>query len=196
MFNFTSKRISGKKFDVKKALDKAVLESAHRLTIFEVNPPSEEDYEDEDSYLEAVSRYESNPKFRGVVTDPEGESFSINFARSFCGMTFGKDRKGEGITFERYAQKYANPSGSKAPKETKLDLKGYVLYVTSGKRKDGTLATDKNGMPIKFNCYLGSPNSSDFSIDPNAESILEELDKLAEQTEPSGGYDDDVNVDF
>ena len=196
MFNFTSKRISGKKFDVKKALDKAVLSSAQKLTIFKVDPPNEEDYTDENTFEEALQKFEANPKFRGVVTDPEGESFNISFARSFVTMSFGKDRKDVEIDFERYCGKYANPSGCHTPKEAKLDLKGYVLYVTSGKKKNGTLATDKNGMPIKFNCYLGSPNSSDFSIDPNAESILEELDKLAEQTEPSGGYDDDVNVDF
>lgn len=197
MFNFTSKRVEGKKFDVKMALDKAVLESQHKLTIFQVNPPNEEDYEDEDSYLAAMEKYEANPKFRGVVTDPEGESFNINFARSFTSSVLAKSRKGEDVDFERYCSKYSNPSGCKTPKEAKLDLKGYVLYVTSGRRKDGMLAVDKNGNAIKFNCYLGAPNSNDFMIDPNADAIFDELDRLAEtESALKSGNNDDYNEDF
>ena len=182
MFNFTSKRVSGKKFQVKMALDKAILESSQKLTIFEVNPPSEEDYEDEEQFEAALQKYEANPKFRGVVSDPDGESFNVNFARSFVGASFGKDRQGMEITFERYCAKYSNPSGCRTPKESKINLEGYVLYVTSGLKKDGTLAVDKSGTPIKFNCYLGAPGSADFAIDPNASKVFDELDKLAEST--------------
>ena len=197
MFNFTSSRIQGKRFEVKKALDKAVLEGGHKLTIFEVTPPNEGDYEDEDEFAKALERYEANPKYRGVVSDHEGESFNVSFARSFTSMSFGTDRKGGNVDFDRYCSKYGNPSGCKTPKEAKLCLEGYILYVTSGLRKDGSLATDKNGAPIKYNCYLGAPKSSDFAIDPDAEKIFDELDKLAaSQTKSSSSNNDEDEDDF
>ena len=195
MFNFSSSRIQGKKFDIKKALDRAILGKEHKLTIFEVTPPNEGDYEDEDEFAKALERYEANPKYRGVVSDHEGESFNVSFARSFTSMSFGTDRKGGDINFDRYCSKYANQSGCRTPKESKLDLKGCILYVTSGLKKDKSLAIDKNGIVIKYNCYIGAPGSSDFAIDPDAEAVLDELDKLAEQAAASSRNDDNDDED-
>lgn len=198
-FNFTG-LAKAKKFDAKMALylDKAT--KSQRLTVFAVEPPNEDDYDDEDKYNNALAKYEANPKFRGVVTDADGEFINVNFARSFVNMSFGKDKAGKDIDFDRYFGKYGNPSGCKTPKDAKFDLSDCVIYVTSAKKKDNTLATDKDGEPIVVNYYIGAPDSEDFKLvsDDERKKIEEELNELAEKTKTNSesGNDDDDNDDF